>query len=299
MSIARRLIKVEGEVDPFIFRITTTSANTILQLPLTNPDFRQPSIRVDWGDGSFSTITSISDSARNHTYASAGTYDVEIQGSLPGFSVNNNPSYRSLYTAVLQWGKVGLVDVGFYGCTNLTSIPTNDFEGLESVINWNNTFRSTGITSIPSGMFNFSTSAETFVDTFSFTQITSVPSGLFNNNTLVYNFSSTFNACSSLTTVPTNLFNNNTAVINFSSTFRNCRALTQIPRFNNNLNVSIFLNIFNMSSTSNQSSQWVLDDALWTRNPQPLGTNAFNNCTGIGTNPSSTYSYNDIPPNWK
>jgi hypothetical protein len=30
-----------------------------------------------------------------------------------------------------------------------------------------------------------------------------------------------------------------------------------------------------------------------------LGTNAYNNCTGIGTNPSSTYDYNDIPLNWK
>ena len=299
MSIARRLIKVEGDVEPFIFRIVTTSANTILSLPLTNPDFRQPSILVDWGDGSTSTITSITDSAKNHTYASAGTYDVEIQGSLPGFSVNNDASYRSLYTAVLAWGTVGLVDVGFYGCTNLTSIPTTDFEGLESVINWNNTFRSTGITSIPSGMFDFSTSAETFVDTFSFTGITSVPSGLFDENTSVYTFSSCFNACTSLTTVPTNLFNNNTAVINFSSTFRNCRALTQIPRFNNNTNVSVFLNIFNMSSTTNGSSSWILDDALWTRSPEPLGTNAFNNCTGIGTNSSSTYSYSDIPANWK
>jgi len=299
MSIARRLIKIEGDVEPFIFKIQTTSANTILQLPLTNPDFRQPSILVDWGDGDTSTVTSVSDPNGTHTYTSAGTYTVEIQGSLPGFSVNNNATYRSLYKEVVQWGTVGLVDVGFYGCTNLTTIPTSDFEGLESVINWNNTFRSTGIASIPSGMFDYSTLAETFVDTFSFTQITSVPSGLFDENTLVYTFSSTFNACTSLTTVPTNLFDNNTNVINFSSTFRNCRALTQIPRFNNNTNVSIFLNMFNMSSTSNQSSQWVLDDALWTRSPTPLGTGAFRNCTGIGTNPSSTYSYSDIPANWK
>lgn len=81
MSIARRLIKIEGDVEPFIFKVQTTSANTVLQLPLTNPDFRQPSILVDWGDGDTSTVTSIT-SQCNSYICFTGTYTVEIQGSL-------------------------------------------------------------------------------------------------------------------------------------------------------------------------------------------------------------------------
>jgi len=301
MTIARRLIKIEGEVEPFIVRIQTLSANTVLELSVYAADYRQPSCVVDWGDGSQSQITSTSDADRFHTYASAGTYDIEINGFLSGFRVDNNSTYRSLYRAVIQWGNVGLITVSFYGCNNLTSIPSSGFTGLNSVINWNNTFRSTGLTSIPAGMFDESTLAQTFVDTFSYTSITSVPNNLFDNNTLVYSFSSVFNACTSLTTIPYELFRYNTGVVNFGSTFRNCRSLQNLPTFQYNQNVSIFLNIFNMSSTTNQSSQWDLDEALWTRtNPASiLGTGAFKNCTGIGTNPSSTYSYSDIPTNWK
>ena len=299
MTIARRLIKIEGDVEPFIVRIQTTTANKVLELPIYAADFRQPSIVVDWGDGSASTITSTTDPDRFHTYVSAGTYDITIAGFLSGFRVDNNSNYRSLYKAVVQWGNVGLITVSFYGCNNLTSIPSSGFIGLNSVINWNNTFRSTGLSTIPAGMFDESTSAQTFVDTFSYTGISTVPNNLFDNNTSVYSFSSCFNACTSLTSVPNELFRYNTQVANFSSTFRNCRNLQNIPTFQYNTNVTIFLNIFNMTSTSNQSSQWDLDEALWLRSPEPLGTTAFRNCTGIGTNPSSTYSYADIPSNWK
>ena len=88
------------------------------------------------------------------------------------------------------------------------------------------------------------------------------------------------------------LFRYNTQVINFSSAFRNCRALTNIPTFQYNLSVTTFANIFNMSSTTNGSSNWGTVEALWDREPEPLGINAFNNCTGI-TN------YAVIPINWK
>jgi hypothetical protein len=92
--------------------------------------------------------------------------------------------------------------------------------------------------------------------------------------------------------VPNELFRYNTQVINFSSTFRNNRALTNIPTFSYNPNVTVFTNIFNMSSITNGSASWGTVEALWSRSPEPLGTNAFNNCTGI-TN------YASIPVNWK
>ena len=317
MSIARRLIASSGggEVEPFKFQLTVSTGQTY-GLPLFSVAGTQPNIIVDWGDSSESTVTDVNDANRFHTYTSGGTYTVSIIGSLPGFRVDND-TYKLLYSAISEWGNVGLRSLNFYGCVNITSIPSAT-NGLSRVTQWNNTFRGTSITSIPSGLFAFSTSAYEFVDTFSFTKITSIPSGLFNfstsayefvdtfsftkitsvpnnlfdNNTGVSSFASTFNACTSLISVPNELFRYNTTVINFSSTFRNNRALTNIPTFQYNQNVSIFLNVFNMSSTNNGSSNWGTVEALWSRNPEPLGVNAFNNCTGA-TNFSS------IPINWK
>ena len=291
MSIARRLVSSSGggQVEPFKFQIAVSAGQTY-GLPLFSVSGTQPNIIVDWGDTSESTITDINDSARFHTYTSAGTYTVSIIGSLPGFRVDNDV-YKTLYTSIVQWGNVGLRSLNFYGCVNITSIP-NATSGLGRVTQWNNTFRGTSITSIPSGLFDFSTSAYEFVDTFSFTKITSVPNNLFDNNTNASSFASTFNACTSLVSVPNLLFRFNTNVINFSSTFRNNRALTNIPTFQFNTNVSIFLNIFNMSSSNNGSSNWGNVEELWTRSPEPLGVNAFNNCFGI-TN------YSSIPVNWK
>lgn len=291
MSIARRLVASSGggSVAPFRFQLTV-SAGQQYALPLFSVGGTQPNIIVDWGDNIESTITDVNDVERFHNYSSSGTYTVSIIGSLPGFRVDND-IYKTLYSGILDWGNVGLRSLNFYGCVNITSIPSAT-SGLGRVTQWNNTFRGTSITSIPSGLFDFSTQAYEFVDTFSFTKITSVPNNLFDSNTGVSSFASTFNACTSLVSVPTELFRYNTSVINFSSTFRNNRALTNIPTFQYNTNVSIFLNIFNMSSSNNGSSNWGNVEQLWTRSPEPLGVNAFNNCFGV-TN------YSSIPVNWK
>lgn len=292
MSIARRLITSagSGEVLPFQFQLTVGNGQ-LYELPLVTVGGTQPNIQVSWGDGSSSPIIqNVTDIERYHTYASAGTYTVSIIGSLPGFRVDNSV-YKLLYTDIVDWGNVGLRSVNFYGCTNITTIPGGAI-GLSRVTQFNNTFRNTNITSIPSDLFTLAVSAESFTDTFSFTKITSVPANLFDSCTSATSFSSTFNACTSLVSVPNELFRYNTQVINFSSTFRNNRALTNIPTFQYNPNVTVFTNIFNMSSTTNGSASWGTVEALWDREPEPLGTNAFNNCTGIA-------NYASIPVNWK
>jgi hypothetical protein len=292
MSIARRLITTAGggEILPFEFELTVGD-NRLYELPIVTVDGTQPNIQVRWGDGSISPlIENVSDVERFHTYTSAGTYIVSVIGSLPGFRVDNS-SYKLLYTNIINWGNVGLRSINFYGCTNITTIPAGA-DGLSRVTQFNNTFRNTGITSIPSDLFGSATSAQSFVDTFSFTRITTIPNNLFDSCINATSFSSTFNACTVLVSVPVELFRYNTKIINFSSTFRNNRALTNIPTFQYNPNVTIFTNIFNMSSTTNGSSNWGNVEALWSRSPEPLGTAAFRNCTGI-TN------YASIPVNWK
>ena len=96
MSIARKLIPSDSaEVFPFVFKITTTTANTVFTVPLVDFGLLTPNLTISWGDGTSSPlITSSSSVDRIHTYVSAGGYTITISGFMPGFSVNNNISIR-------------------------------------------------------------------------------------------------------------------------------------------------------------------------------------------------------------
>jgi hypothetical protein len=299
MGIFRRLISVgEGTQSfPFIIRITTVTSNTTFTLPLVDFAEFTPNISVNWGDGNSDTITSSTALNRSHIYSSAGTYDISISGFMPGFKVNNNTSIRSLIVALIQWGTVGLRTIDFYGCNNLTSIPgsgtlTNvgGYTGLSEVINFTATFRSTGLTSIPSDIFDYSPNALSFSNTFASTPITSVPTGLFDSVNNATDFSSCFSACTSLSTVPLTLFDQNINAVNFSSTFRNCLTLATCLQFTYNTQVTIFSNVYNMSTTSNLLTGTAPE--LWNRTPTPAGTDAFRNCTGLS-------NFASIPTIWK
>jgi hypothetical protein len=299
-TIGRRLVETSSSTSyPFVFKVTTTAANTVFTCPLVDYSGQTPSLFISWGDGSGSPlITSSTSSDRIHTYSSAGTYTVTITGFMPGFRVDNSASIRSLITELVQWGTVGLKVVNFYGCNNLTTIPGSNslsgvggYTGLADVLSFASFMRGTRLTAIPSDIFAYSPLATTFTDSFSsVSTITTVPNALFDNNTLATTFASCFFACSSLTSVPSTLFDYNTQVVNFSGTFRNCRQLTNVLQFTNNQSVTTFANIYNMSSTSNALSGTA--PTLWTRTPTPSGTGAFFNCTGL-TN------YASIPANWK
>ena len=295
MSIARRLLSIEaGQVRPFKFTIQTSTSNTSFELPINVGTTPNPNITVNWGDGSgTTTITTKSSASRFHTYSSAGTYQIIVNGYCPSFNVNNT-SYRTLYRSVDDWGQVDFQQIDFYGCTNLTVLPVDGsnnailHEGLNTVINFDSTFRQTGITSIPIGLFDYASNAKTFINTFVFCQgITSIPSGLFDNNVLVTAFSGTFNACLNLTSIPSNLFDNNTLVVNFESVFRNCRKLAGIPSqlFTNNQSVTTFANAFNMATTANlltgNTPADASGDEIWERTPTPTGTDCFAFCTGL------------------
>ncbi len=300
MSIARKLIPSDSAiVFPFVFRITTTAANTVFTCPLSDYSGLSPVLNINWGDGNTSPlITSSSSVDRIHTYATAGTYTITISGFMPGFTVNNNSGIRNLITELVQWGIVGLRSINFYGCVNLTTIPgSNDLDlvggytGLGEVVSFANFMRGTRLTSIPADIFDFSPNATTFTDTFSsITTLTTVPSGLFDNVTSATTFASCFFGCTALTSVPSTLFDLNVNVVNFSGTFRNCRSLTNVLQFTYNTNVTIFNNVYNMSSTANALTGNAPE--LWLRTPTPSGTDAFNNCTGLS-------NYASIPLNFK
>jgi hypothetical protein len=289
MGIFRRLVESDAsQVFPFVFKVTTTTASTVFTCPLVDYGGLTPSLYINWGDGNTSPLITASNSAnRIHTYASVGTYIITISGFMPGFSVNNNSAIRNLITEIVQFGIVGLRAINFYGCQNVTSIPSSaslsavgGYTGLDEVVSFSGFMQATRITSIPADMFQYSTKATTFSNTFaSVLTLTTVPSGLFNNVPNVTTFASCFFGCTALTSVPSDLFDQNTTAVNFSGTFYNCRALTNVLQFTYNTSVTIFNNVYNMSSTVNSLSGTAPE--IWNRIPIPAGTNAFNNCTGL------------------
>jgi hypothetical protein len=295
MGIFRRLIPSDEEVVPFRVQVTTSVSNTVFTLPLVNYGTFTPNFSVNWGDSSSGTVVSITDSNRIHTYVNSGVYTITITGFMPGWKVNNNSAIRTLITGIIDFGRVGLRTLDFFGCTNITSIPASGtmevgYDGLSEMVSFAGFMRGTGITTIPTDIFQSSPLAQTFTDSFSFTSITSIPSGLFSSNPLASVFSGTFNGCQSLSSYPSNLFDACPNVINFSSTFRNCRALTQPLQFTFNTQVTTFGNIYNMVSTTNSMSGTA--PTLWLRVPEPLGTAAFKNCTGLS-------NFASIPVNFK
>jgi len=105
-------------------------------LPLLNSSSAQYNFTVDWGDGSsLTTVTSFSDNNFNHTYASSGTYQVIIRGTIKGWSVQettndiaNDLATRDSYRDILSWGSLEFIDnvTGmFASCTNLNILASN------------------------------------------------------------------------------------------------------------------------------------------------------------------------------
>ena len=289
MGIARRLAESDASQSfPFVFKVTTTSANTVFTCPITDYGGLTPQLTINWGDSSVSPlITSSSSVNRIHTYVSAGTYTITITGLMPGFQVNNNVGIRSLITSIIQFGTVGLRTLNFYGCINITSIPSSaslsavgGYGGLNEIISFSNFMNGTSITSIPADMFDFSPNVTSFASAFATVNtISTVPTGLFDTSVNVVSFASCFFACASLTSVPSTLFDLNINVTSFSGTFRNCRALTNVLQFTFNTLVTTFSQVYNMSSTSNALSGTAPE--LWNRVPTPAGTDAFNNCVNL------------------
>lgn len=294
---------------------------------------------VNWGDGNTTTVTSWNDANATHIYATAGTYDIEIQGTCEGWSFNNTNANRTAIKKVLSWGDVSLfngfkyLSGGFYGCSALNQIPTNEkipasgtgilSQGFASLFrecvllgagvpiptglfdnhplaqSFSLTFSSTIFSSIPSGLFNLNTAVTTFANCFASTSantsITSVPTDLFRYNTAVTTFSATFSNRANLATIPTDLFRYNTSVTTFFSTFANCTSLATIPTdlFRYNTSVTNFQSTFIGSGIVSIPVDTFRYNTAVTT--FTLSTNGcFKNCTSLTTIPTDLFRYNTL-----
>ncbi len=101
----------------FTFAIDTSlgDATPTFQLPLSGT----VNFTVAWGDGSSDIITSDTDPAMDHTYASGGTYDIALNGTIGEWNTGTTTD-RTKVTDVKQWG-VNFTAGTFENFTNLTS----------------------------------------------------------------------------------------------------------------------------------------------------------------------------------
>jgi len=111
----------EAPSQPMQLVFTTTADNQSIELPL----YGTVNCTVDWGDGSATEDFTIAGD-KAHTFATAGTYTVEISGSLEHFGKDWNPWTGVGYlTEVISFGEIGLTSLfgAFVNADNLTSVP--------------------------------------------------------------------------------------------------------------------------------------------------------------------------------
>lgn len=121
----------------FTFNINVTNNNQVFELPLTSSSICY--FAVDWGDGTRTFVKDALDPLLfKHEYKLRGIYKIRIVGRIEGFAFNNSPSAKML-TTIESWGDLKLNVNGnsgsggyFYGCLNLTTIPTTNLATLFS-----------------------------------------------------------------------------------------------------------------------------------------------------------------------
>jgi hypothetical protein len=135
-----------GAANPFlalVMEIDTTqtgSATNTFILPCDNVGTYNA--LIEWGDGSFSTITSFNDADLTHVYSINGIYSIRITGSLPHIRFNDVGDKEKVLD-IKQWGLQTewlSFSQSFFGCSNL-EVTASDTPKLSSVTTLNSMFR--------------------------------------------------------------------------------------------------------------------------------------------------------------
>ena len=267
---------------------------------------------VDYGDGTVEEITSFNDEDIYHTYQTAGTYDVKINGLCEGWSFYNVGDSASNLTQIKQWGvtQAKHIDFGnctnlsgqiptpvknsfttvesfrllFYNCTNLNSqIPENLFYNATNVITLRNAFNISGVTgNIPENLLSYCTKVENVEFLFDKSNITGhIPENLFSKCSNLKSVMALFQETSISGVIPGKLFYNCSNITKASQIFRGCTELTgSIPDdlFVNNPNMKAFYATFSGCT----GLTGVIPENLFINQTQITSVQGcFRNCTGL------------------
>ena len=174
MNNILRLLLLKTIADAWTLTIQTTAPLQAYSLDINSGT--NIKIDIDWGDGVVTRYTTTG--IKSHTYALAGTYRVRVSGSMTAGNIRqdstgtyaNAPKVKA--TSAIK-GITGLLNFSFtfYGCTGLTSLPTDLFRynTAVSTSGFRQTFQGcTGLTSLPTDLFRYNTavSTEGFYSTF-------------------------------------------------------------------------------------------------------------------------------------
>lgn len=111
---------------------TGTSNNDQITLPLLNNSTNN--FIANWGDGTSDTITAYNAAEITHTYASAGTYTVTLNGTIGAFHFNNGGDKLKILE-IKQWGSstLGATIRGFWGTRNcdITAMDRPTITGIQ------------------------------------------------------------------------------------------------------------------------------------------------------------------------
>tara|TARA_R110002072_G_scaffold91459_1_gene203982 strand:- start:456 stop:1478 length:1023 start_codon:yes stop_codon:yes gene_type:complete len=257
MSIARLMQQaaaggVASTPEPdFLMTVTTTTSSETFTIPCQNVGTFN--CTVDWGDSSTSTITAYNDADLAHTYATAGDYQIRINGTFPNINFNNVGDKLKV-KSVENLGTVGWLrlDSAFQGCLNLTSFVVGDAD-TSSVTDMNEMLRdcetmttldltnlnTSSVTSMERMFYRCEGMTTIDVTGFDTSNCTTMSSMFFDCQTMTtvdvtgFNTSSCthmgsmFSLCVALTTVDVSGFDTS-AVTNMIMFFRNCSSLTDI-----------------------------------------------------------------------
>jgi surface protein len=107
---------------PLQLKYTALSSSLTITLPLSGT----VNVAVNWGDTKYNAYTTSGE--KTHTYSTAGTYTVEIDGTLTQFGLGASTyPYVSRLTEVVSFGEIGLTSLSgaFNGATNLLYVPAS------------------------------------------------------------------------------------------------------------------------------------------------------------------------------
>ena len=269
-------------------------ANTNIDLAHGEP-FESP-ITATWGDGVTSEVTT---GDLEHTYATAGTYQVKLKssnGKMPVLYFSVNSDYiRSVDYVDVEWygsalSGTNLIYVGemFDQCEHLTTVPATLFARNNNIGDFGNCFRNcSGLESIPDGLFGNNTSARDFYRCFDgCSSLEAIPDGLFSGFSSVTTFERCFNGCTSLRSIPADTFEDCSAVTSFAGCFRFCSSITAIPSglFADCQNVTSFTQCFENSGIT------TIPSGLFTANRSVTSFNScFDTCHSLVTVPTNLF----------
>ena len=208
--------------------------------PIKNKNFfSQSNPKINWGDGSFSTIDNINDTSQyTHIYTTAGTYIIKGH-----FSFGNGLGLgRDELRRVLQLCVTKNLSYAFSDCHNLTYV---NLSATRKGCAFGYIFRNCNSLETVDGLeyINPTETASMFTNCTSLTRLNGVQNLNMSN---VSNASRMFNGCSSLTSL--NISNWNTSnVTDMSYMFANCSSLTSL-----NLNGWNVSNVVAMNSMFNE-----------------------------------------------